>query len=350
MHKGMSFTRLAIAAAMGRGNEMVPEVVKGRFGSESLPGRIAAAGGLMSLAHMKAEVEAGATVSGNWAQLLTDAESASAEFFTLVRERSILGRIAGLRTVPLSTRLIGMAAGFTAAWVGEGKAVPISKATFDELTLPPRKVSSLAVVTDEMLNSADPAAETVIRNDLADAVAAAINATFIDPANDGETGIVPASVTYGAPSVAATGDGLADLRLLIDAFPGDLERAVLVGSGASFAALHDPMLLPGLGVRGGQALGIPAFATTAAGSTVALIDPNGIAVGSGTIDIRASRQATIEMLDSDLTGDGLAPTGATAASLVSLWQTGSAALLAEAVTNWETVLPSVAILEGVDQS
>ncbi|MGX7952428.1 phage major capsid protein [Tsuneonella sp. HG249] len=349
--KGRSLVQLAIALGIAPDDlGTAARVAKARFGEDSLAYRIASVGGFDQVSVVKAEVAAGSTASGNWALLLEDTEAAVTEFFAYVRDRSIIGRLAGLRRVPLRTRLISAATGFSAAWVGEGKAKPVSKATYAAGTLPSRKVSTIAVVTRELLESVDPAAETLIRNDLAAALVAVIDQSFIDPANAGTTDIEPASVTNGVTAVTSTGDGIGDLRLLIDAFPGDLERAVLVGSPSTFAALHDPHFLPTLGVRGGTAMGIPAIPSNAAGDTLALIDPEGIAVGEDGMEIRTSNQASIEMLDGSLAGDSIGVVPGTAASTVSLWQTNSSAILLEQRINWETARPSVAIIEGLDQS
>ncbi len=244
------------------------------------------------------------------------------------------------------TRLLQTTVGFNAAWVGEGQPVPVSSAAFDESTLAPRKVAALTVVTKELALSADPAAEAFIRDDLVAAVVAAIDSTFIDPANAGVSGVKPASVTYGAPSTNATGDALDDVRLLIDAFPGDLQRAVVIGSPSTFAAMNEPLVMPNIGVRGGDLLGIPAIPSTAAGDTLALIDPDGIAYGNGTVETKIATEATIQMLDNP-TNSTVTPTPT---NLVSLWTANSAAIMAECVTGWEVARPSVAILEVVAQS
>lgn len=347
--KGSAFVRLIMAeVARIKNSDDEARFAERRFGADSLAARIAKAGGMESLAYEKASVAAGGTASGNWAELLRDAEGAIAEFFALVRDRSLLGRIAGLRRVPLRTRLLTVTDGFNAAWVGEGQPVPVSSAAFEEGQLDPLKCSALTVVTQELLMSADPAAEGTIREDLVGAVAAAIDLTFINPTNAGTAGTSPASVAYGAPSVSATGDGFADIRLLIDALPdqADLQRAVLIGSANTFAAMHDPIFLPGLGVRGGEALGIPAIPSKAAGDDLILIDPDGIAYGAETVDVRVSTQASIQMSDAP-TNNVTTPTATT---LTSLWQTNAAAIMATASTNWEVARPSVAVLDGVAQS
>lgn len=341
--KGLAFVRLLIAEAKTDDPEAAEHFAAKRWGADSLAARIAKNGGSDVLASQKAAVAAGSTLSSNWAELLAETATAGAEFFGLVAERSLIGRIAGLRRVPFDTRLINAVTGLSAAWIGEGVAVPVSKAAFGVELLPPRKVASVSVVTQELINSADPAAELLIRDTMAQAVAEAIDLAFIDPTNDGVANVKPASVTYGVTPTTGGGDALGDVRALIDDFPGDLGRAVLVGSPNRFADMHDPMLLPNIGVRGGNAMGIPAVPSKAAGETLALIDPDGIALGGGETIFTVARQASIEMLDNP-TNNSVTPTPTTT---VSLWQTNAVATMAESVVNWETARPSVAVLETV---
>ena len=98
--------------------------------------------------------------------------------------------------------------------------------------------------------------------------------------------------------------------------------------------------------RGGEALGLPAHASKAAGTTLALIDPSGIALGEAEVSLRTSREASVQMLDTP-TNDTVTPT---ATSLVSLWQTNSFGLLTEKTINWEASRPSVSVITGVASS
>jgi len=342
--RGMDFVRLAIVTAIHDKNAEGAAATAARlWGPDSPAARIMNAGGLEMVEYEKANIVAGGTISGNWAEPLAMFDDAAAEFFALVRETSLIGRIPGLRKLPMQTRVVSALTGTSAAWVGEGQAVPLSNATFAEDTLAPRKVSALAVITDELAKSSDPRAEFVIRNDMVRAIADAIDATFIDAANSGTAGIKPASVTNGADSIASTGDGVQDIRNLIAGFPGDLQSAVLVGSGDSFAAMHDPIFMPGLGVRGGEALGIPAIPSEAAGTTLALIDPSGVAVAEWDMELRTSRQGTVEM-KSDPSQSSVAPT---AVNQVSLWQTNSVGIMTNQAINWEVTRPSVRVVTGV---
>jgi len=349
--KGVNFARMAIALALADGREsQAARIAAQRWGEDTLVTKLLTAGVIGKTLMTKAEVPAGGTVGSNWAEDLASFEGAGTEFFALVRDKSLIGQIEGLRRIPLQTRLVSPASGFSAAWVGEGKAKPVSSATYDQNTLPPRKVVSLIVTTNELLESLEPAAELLIRNDMIAAMVATINASFIDPTNSGVAGVEPASISNGAPSTAASGDGASDIRELIASFPGDLSRAVLIGSPATFAVLSDPFLLPRLGVRGGEALGIPAIPATAAGDTLVLVDPAAIAVGEAETSLSTSREASIEMLDANLTGDSVGVVPGAAASTVTLFQTNSTAIKAEKVINWEVARPGVSIVTGVATS
>lgn len=359
--KGLAWVRYAIAMAASNDNpKQAATIAAIRWGEKSLAHQVLSSTGGIQFIREKAEVPAGATASGNWAEVLGNYEAAAAEFFALVRERSLLGRIEGLRRVPLKTRLVGAATGFSAAWVGEGKAKPVGRATFAEESLPSRKVSSLSVVTQELLESLDPAAELTIRNDMANAMAAVIDASFIDPANAGTTDVEPASIAYGASVDAATGTNTDDIRdaiaFSISQFAGDLTRAVFVGRPEFFASfgLNSAFHSEQIGARGGSLGGIPAIATKAlpldAGGKqqLVLIDPDAVAYGEEGMDLRTSRQATIEMLDESLTGDSIGVVPGTAASLVSLWNTNSVGLLSEKRVNFQLARPGgVRVITGL---
>lgn len=344
--KGIQFTRLAIAMAIGKGKDQAASnIARRRWGDASVTAKILGAGASDVFGMITKTALEGGTRIG-WGAELVSADSAATEFFGLVRQRSLIGRIEGLRRVPLSTRLVTAATGFAAAWVGEGKAVPLSAASYDEGTLPPRKLSSLCVVSNELLESEDPAAELTIRDDLVNACVDALNQSFIDPSNAGVSNVEPASVTYGVSAINSSGDGLVDIRNMISVFPGDPERAVLIGSPSSFAALHDPVLLPNLGVRGGEAIGIPAIAATAAGDTLVLLDPDGIVLGEADMSLKTSSQGTIQMSDAP-TQDTVTPT---AVNQTSLWQSNATAIMAEKVINWSVARPSVSLTTAVAES
>ena len=78
---------------------------------------------------------------------------------------------------------------------------------------------------------------------------------------------------------------------------------------------------------------------------LALVDAAGILMGEGSLELKASRNSAIQMLDN--------PTNAsdtpTATNLVSLFQANSTALMATQTVNWEVARAgSVLVIEDAD--
>ncbi|ANK84169.1 phage capsid family protein [Rhizobium sp. N1314] len=328
--RGSTFVRCAMALALAKGDMVhAAEIAAGRWGLMSPAARVA-----------KAAVEAGQLGggSGTWgSELAADLATATVEFFQLVAERSIVGRMAGLRRMPLLTRSISVVGGSTAHWVGEGKPKPVSALVFGDALLPSRKIIALCVCTRELLESSDPAAEGVIKTDLVRAVADALDSAFIDPSNAGIADVVPASITNSVTQSA-------DLEALVSDFAGDLSAAVFVMNPATAVSLSSADR-PNIGARGGELSGVPVITSrNVAEGNIVLADPTGIALGEGSADLRVTTEATVEMLDNGLTQDATEGTGT---SLVSLWQTNAAGLLAERAINWAVARPgSVGYIAG----
>jgi HK97 family phage major capsid protein len=332
-----SFVRTIIAMAAAKGNAVHSyELAASRWGADSTPATV-----------LKAAVPAMGTAAGASGAELVAWEGAAAEYFALVRERTLLGRMAGIRRVPLRTRMVTQATGTTASWVGEGKAVPVSSGSYLEDNMAPLKVCALSVITEELAESSDPAAEAVVREDLLVAMAAAIDLTFIDPANAGTAGVKPASITNGATSSASAGidsDAIwTDLEALISNFEGELERAYFVASPLTLSRIALRLELSKLGARGGAILGIPALPSKAAEGSLILIDPATIIMGASEVDVRVSTQATIEMQTAP-TANSLTGSGTTA---VNLWQTNSVGIMVGQGLNFERAQPGVSLVTGV---
>lgn len=333
-HRGQTFARICIARALG-GDHQADTIA---FATQ-LFGRSDAATRIL-------KASAGSTVpSESWGEELATYQQAAAEFFELVQAGSIVGRLSGLRRVPLSVRTIAVTEGASAHWVAEGAVKPIVNATFSADSLLPLKLAAITVVTQELLRLADPMAETAIRNDLVRAVQEALDVAFIDPGNAGAVGEQPASVTSGVTPVVATGTFSTDFAALIDDFSGDLSTAYLVGHPTLFAKLASADY-PLIGARGGELAGIPAISSkeVPAGSSpdthsLILVDPAGIAIGDGLPRIDVAVEASILMIDPDQSP--------AEADMVSLWQQNLAAIRVEQPTNWRAMRPAVSMLTGI---
>ncbi|KKZ89368.1 phage major capsid protein [Rhizobium phaseoli] len=330
--KGMNFTRLALALALSDGDDLnAAGIAEARWGASSAPARILRSVGAGTYSDMGGEFKAAAT-----------------EFFAVVEQLSVLGRLAGFRRVPLRTRMLTATSGTSAFWVEEGKPKPVSTMTFASGALASLKIAALAIVTEELAMSLDPAAEGVVRRDMIRVMVEAIDENLLDPANSGVAGVSPASITNGVTPISASTDPTADLRVLIENFDGNLESATFIMTPSVAASLAGADR-PGIGLRGGELLGAPAVASRSApADTIIIIDTSALALGEGPSEIRTSRAAAIEMLDDDLDQDATTGTGT---SLVSLWQANCLGILAEKQMNWEIQRAgAVSMIAGTDYS
>lgn len=360
---GIEFARLAKVKALAflsQGEHRQVDVAKALYGENSL------VYGIVS----KANVVAGASVSGNWAEdLVGDETSVYADFAEYLRPMTIVGKfgqgnIPNLRRVPFRTPLIGQTGGGQAYWVGEGKPKPLTAFDFNRTTLDELKVATISVVTEELLRKSSPSADAILRDALAAAVAERIDIDFIDPDKAAAAGVSPASITNGVVAIASSGNDAdairEDIRALMATFVAANNpptSAVFIMSSANALAvslMRNPLgqqEFPGITMNGGTLEGIPVivseyFAPVTAGGFVALVNASDIYFADeGGVMVDVSREASLQMLDNP-TNDVVTPT---ATSMVSMWQTNSVAFRAERILNWAKRRASaVALLDEVN--
>jgi HK97 family phage major capsid protein len=329
--RGLDFTRYIIAKAIGGDTPREQQrFAEARWGLSSRPAM-----------HLKATIGVASTSDGTWAAPLADLAAAGTEFFALAREASIIGKMEGLRRLPFEKRLLRQVGGATASWVGEGKVKPCTSGGFSSETLPPRKLVGQTVQTAELLKLSDPDAEMIIRDDLVTAISEALDTTFMDPVNAGSTGVVPASITYGAASVAASGDRDGDLRSLVNNFDGALDRAVFIANPLTLIKFSGADR-PAVGARGGQMLGVPVIASRKVTADIlALVDAGDVGLAAGDTRVNVSREGTVEMQT--------APDSPVSAStvLVPLWQNNLVGIQVEQFLNWSAGSNAVSVLTGM---
>jgi len=269
----------------------------------------------------------------------------SREFFGLVKEKSVIGRLP-LRRVQFFTRTIKMTSGANAYWVGQGNPIPLSKSAVTGATLEPKSLGALVAATKESAAAQNFVIEAGLQDDIVSALALAIDQGFLDATNTGSS-TTPAAVTVGVDTVVATGDPVADLKALIEAFDGDLSVARFVTDPTTATQLamvtgSGGFLFPDCGPLGGALLGIPMITSrasprTSGGGQIALIDGSGIAFGYEGINLKVNQEATLEMADD--------PNGP--AEHVSLFQTDTVAWMANTTVNWRLDRQSaVAVMTG----
>jgi HK97 family phage major capsid protein len=287
---------------------------------------------------------------------MAPATPADFDFADLVRSVSVLGKLEGLRRVPSRVRQISATAGSAAYWAGERQPRRITRMTLAGETVEPLPVVAMLVSALELLQASDPKSDVILARDLAAAAAAAIDGAFLNFLDAGEARARPAGIGYGTTPLISTGSSLSqidgDLDRMIQAlsFAGsDLSAATWVlaprtalylsrlrGTGGSLA--H-----PQMTVKGGTLLGLPAISSTAVplevgspsnGVAIHLLDPSQILVvdeEAGRVEV--SDQTSLQMVDQPGTG---------AQSMVSLFQTHSAAVKLTRFANWRRCRDGVA--------
>ena len=232
----------------------------------------------------------------------------------------------------------------------------------EQVTLPPLKVGGTVVTTVELARLSTPAADTLIRDDLVRAIAALTDRSFVDPTNAGEAGVSPASITYGAPSFAASGateDALiADLQRLLQLVYDSEEDAGalhLITSRRQAVALSlmDSNATRGVTIDGGTLGGIPLITSSAVETTSAdspgVYESSIIAVDASAVLLADPDQATITTArHSTLEMESAPNSPQTAATvLVNLWTRDLIAWQATRFVNWQLARPGAcAVITG----
>lgn len=361
LEPGIAFARAAKSLALGHmHHQPAHEVAKNLGYSESI----------VNTAHAmltKAAVAPATTTNSTWAKPLVDTGGPLADFVEFLRPQTILGKfgnngIPSLRNIPFYARLGAQTSGGAGYWVGEGNAKPLTKFDFSEDTLTPLKVANIAVATMELLRDSNPAADGIIRDQLAAALTERLDIDFIDPAKVAVAGISPASILNGVTGIPSSGTDAASVRTDVQSLFGAFIAAnnaptsgVWIMDAVSALALgmmQNPLgqsEFPGMGMNGGTFQGLPVIVSQylprdSSGGVVALVNASDIYVADeGGIDLAITTEASLQMDDNP---DN--PTSATTV-LVSLFQRNLVGFRAERAINWKRRRASaVAYLTGVN--
>lgn len=357
LDKGIGFARFVKCMAMGEGNARNAfDIAKEAYPNEVPLHNILKMhiGQGQSRAFIEKTAVAGAlTTNSAWAGALVQYQDLANDFIEFLRPKTILGRLPGLRNVPFKVRVKRQTGGSTANWVGEGKAAPLSALAFDTVTLDFTKLAALAVIPAETLRLASPSADVLVRDDLAASIIQQSDSDFIDPANAGTSNIKPASVTNGVSAVVATGTttqaGIA--TDVLNVFSPWISANIDPTGGAWIMSPTTAMALSlmvnslgnkvfnGIDINGGMFQGLPVIVSQAAGLVgasdgahiVVLVHaPSILLADDGQVAVDVSFEASLEMSDAPANS---AATG-TGASVVSMFQTDSAAIRATRWVNW----------------
>ena len=339
---GTAFTRWAMATAAGKGDSY-NTLEYAKQWRDSTPEVEA----MLKLGRdyerfTKAAVAAGTTTDATWAGPLAVVQPMVNEFLELLRPRTLIGRIPGLRRMPFNVSVPSQTAGGTYAWVGQNKPKPVTAAAFSTVTLTFAKAAGIIVLTEELVKLSTPSAEEAVRREMLDGMQQFLDVQFQDPAVAAVAGVNPASITNGAGTAAASGvtgaAAKADLAAAVATFTAaeiPLEGSVLLMSESNAFGLSislNPLgqqLFPGMSVQGGTIMGIPVIVSNALSTRIVLVHaPSIFFADDGGATIDTSREATIQM-DS-------APTDVVDATTVyiSTWQRNLVALKVERFITW----------------
>lgn len=346
---GIAFARYAIALGRAKGNIMhAAEIAKQwKDSTPEVPLFIEQIVKLGSVdAVMKAAVAAGTTSDATWAGPLVYAQNMVSEFIEFLRPQTIIGRLPSLRRVPFNIRIPRQTAGTSGTFVGEGLPTPVQKASFDALSLTWAKASTIAVLTQELVMMSNPAAEALVRNDLAAGIATYLDKRFIDPSYAGVANVSPASVSNGVASRQASGATLAaidqDVAYLLQQVAGSelsLASAIWLMSPSLAIQLgtirtqYGDLAFPDLGVQGGMFKGLPVITSNSIVSSGSpgeqqlflLVQNEILLADDGQMLLDMSTEASVQMNDAPSAG---------AQQLVSLWQNGMVGLKCDRWINW----------------
>jgi HK97 family phage major capsid protein len=337
--QGTQFARMVMAIAAG-GGDSYKTLQYARQWKDSTPEVE------QMVEHMwrtKAAVAAGTTTDATWAGPLVVTQPLN-DFLALLRPRTLIGRVPGLKQVPFNISIPSQTTGGTYGWVGQNKPKPVTKADYLAVTLGFNKVAGIIVLSEELVTLSTPSAENLVREEMLAGMAAFLDQQFCDPAVAVSAGINPASITNGAATIASSGvTGAAaktDLASRVGVFVAAniptsesvwlMNEANAFGIGLSVNGLGQA-LFPGFaGQDGGRLMNIPVVVSNNVGARVILAHtPSILYADEGGIRIDVSREASVQM-DS-------APTDTVDATTVylSLWQRNLIGLKAERIITWK---------------
>lgn len=246
----------------------------------------------------------------------------------------------------------------TVNWVGQMAPKPVTSYAFETVNLRFTKMAAISVLSDELVRFSNPAAEALVRDQLARDLVQFLDEQFIDPSVAVSANVSPASVTNGAPTSAASGttaDALrTDLKTALASFAGaNIPASGLVwimrsNQAASLAMLTNTLGMPefpSITTDGGRLFGFEVIVSDSVPiNDVVLLKPSEILLADdGNVTIDISREASLQM---DNAPDN--PAVATTV-LTSLWQHNAVGIRVERYVNYlRRRTEAVYVITGAD--
>lgn len=356
MPKGIGFVRLLAARYMAMSEHLAAaDIALSKGWGEEL------AAVLRTPKHiLKSAIAAGSTTDSTWAGPLVTYQNLTNEFIELLRAKTIVDRLPGLRRVPFNIKVPRETGEMTAYWVPQGSPKPLSAGSFDTVTLDFAKIAGITFATQELMRFGQPNAETLLRDSLSKAIVKLMDNDFLDPSKAAVTGESPASITNGTSAIAATG-------LTADAFRADFADALAAYTASNFSldglvivmgqsqALRLGLLrndfgskeFPDINKDGGFIEGVPVLTSEniaanggspADGRIIVFLDaPSILLADDGGVDVDVSTEASLQ-------AESAPDSPATASTvLISLWQRNLVGIRCERYVNWTKARSGAAV-------
>ncbi len=282
------------------------------------------------------EVAGGGTDSGEWgAELVGIDNRYTGDFINFLYAMTVYDKL-GLRPAPKNVSVKGQDGAATGYWVGQSKAIPVSKPDFSTTDLTILKAAGICIASKELLADSDPAAEQLIRDSLTEAIAQRIDTTFLS-ATAASAGVSPAGILNGVTALHTSGTDEAAVRAMVKALyapfitdknSSGLKFVMSPGMAKAVGLIVNALgqtSFPGLGTTGGVLLGDPVVTgDNVDPSTILLVKPSDIWLLDDGLQVSMSDSAMVEQ--------NSAPTGATdtpvaaSVTMVSMFQEDSVAI------------------------
>ncbi len=330
---GIQFARCAIALALSDGIHVrAARIARERWRGDPLVAEVLE----------KAAVAAGTTTGSGWADALADFGFAS-EFVQAVRYATIIDRLPGVRRVPFRSKVPVETTPAGAAWVGEGKPIPVSKSVVENVELDAYKAAVIVAFGAEFLKIARTGSEEAVLAWLVSAVASYLDEQLLDPEVAEVANVNPASITNGVTPITSTGTTAAqiadDLSDMVDALTSFVAPVWIMApqTCVRMAALG---IDRNLRINGGELFGAPVLTSKSArpvgspsANLIVLTDGDSILLADeGRADVLAAEATAIQLLDNPTNESG---GSTTATNMVSMLQTHSVAFRVTREVAWK---------------
>lgn len=303
-------------------------------------------------AFFKAAVEAGSTNLGNWAEpLQSEVQTLGSAFIHFQRPATILGKFGnggrpGFTKIPFRTKIPRQTSGGRGYWTRTGHAKPLTKWDHDLVELDQTKVATISVFTEELLRGSSIDVLAYARTELANALTATLDETFIDPTIAPIAGERPGSILYGTTPVDSSGWDADAVREDVKAVLGRfiaannaptagvwvMSQTIALALSLMVNPISSAREFPGVSMFGGTFMELPVITSQhVPEGIVALVNASDVLVADdASYSIDVSNEVSLEMSDNPQ-HNSITPVGA---NLVSMWQTNSVAVRAERFISW----------------